>query len=62
MPGLDPGIHDETSARKALRKFSSLLRRFMDCRDKPDNDKSGGNETVIGVSRKLFRRRHRTTR
>jgi len=37
MPGLDPGIHDESQQPKALRK-TSLWHGFMDCRVKPGND------------------------
>jgi hypothetical protein len=38
MPGLDPGIHDETQRTVALRKHA-VDDRVMDCRVKPGNDK-----------------------
>jgi len=38
MPGLDPGIHDETQRAIALQESPPLTHRVMDCRVKPGND------------------------
>ena len=37
MPGLDPGIHDDSPPRKIYVGPTSL-RLIMDCRVKPGND------------------------
>jgi hypothetical protein len=49
MPGLVPGIHDD-SQRAGAVAFSALRGR-MDCRDKPGNDGPGsrpGNDNGEG--------------
>jgi len=46
MPGPDPGIHDNSAARRALRLLP--LRCLMDCRAKPGND-SEEHQPSIGT-------------
>jgi hypothetical protein len=48
MPGLDPGIHDETQRTMALHHIKSHpMNRVMDCRVKPGNDeREAAGDTV----------------
>jgi hypothetical protein len=39
MPGLDPGIYEESRQRNAVRRLVPSRHAIMDCQGKPGNDR-----------------------